>query len=104
MRISRPTEALPISTEQLEAPAGAAKASSPSRSEGASFSKVLDGLGREIDRGEAMSARALRGGDLSASELLALQAGIYRYSEAVELTTKFVDRLTGAVKTTLQSQ
>lgn len=102
MRIARPTEAMPIVAE----PPAVSKPETPSRgAPDASFSKVLHGLGREIDRGEAMSARAMRGrAELSATELLALQAGIYRYSEAVELATKLVDRATGAVRTTLQSQ
>lgn len=102
MRIARPTEAMP---NFVELPAGSEPATAARAAPDASFSKVLHGLGREIDRGEAMSSRAMRGSaDLSASELLALQAGIYRYSEAVELATKLVDRATGAVKTTLQSQ
>lgn len=103
MRITRPTEAplpMPPAPEpRVESPRA------PRAAEDSSFTKMLRNLGREIDRGEAMSARAMRGGaQLSASELLALQAGIYRYSEAVELATKLVDRATGAVRTTLQSQ
>ena len=34
--------------------------------------------------------------------LIALQAGIYRYTEAVDLAAKLVDRTTAAVKRTLQ--
>jgi hypothetical protein len=41
---------------------------------------------------------------MSPEALIALQAGIYRYSEAVDLVTKLVDRATQAVKTTLQNQ
>jgi hypothetical protein len=48
--------------------------------------------------------RALHGGDLGAAELLSLQAGIYRYSEAVDLSAKLVDRATSGVKTVLQGQ
>lgn len=103
MRIARPTEALPINVT-TESPA-ASSVPSASRPNATSFSRVLGSLGREIDRGEALSSRAARGGEgLSASDLLALQAGIYRYSEAVELSTKLVDRATSAVRTTLQSQ
>lgn len=103
MRIARPTEALPL---LVEPSLSNAEPATSARADGdAHFAKVLRGLGHELDRGEAMSSRAIRGGEgLSASQLLALQAGIYRYSEAVELTTKLVDRATGAVKTTLQSQ
>lgn len=72
------------------------------------FAEVLRGIGSELDRGEALSERAIHGGSASArlspEQLLALQAGIYRYSEAVDLVTKLVDRGTQAVKTTLQNQ
>lgn len=39
---------------------------------------------------------------MDAGELIALQAGIYRYTEAVDLAAKLVDRSTSAVRTTLQ--
>jgi hypothetical protein len=50
--------------------------------------------------------RAIEGGgkDLGPGELLALQAGVYRYSEAVDLSAKLVDRATSGVKTVLQGQ
>lgn len=65
------------------------------------FSKALGGVGRAIDGGEALIARAARGnlGGLDSAQLIALQAGIYRYSEAVDLVGKLVDRATSAVKT-----
>jgi hypothetical protein len=71
------------------------------------FAKILHGLGREVDRGEALVRRATGGGggqDLGNVELLALQAGVYRYSEAVDLSAKLVDRATSGVKTVLQGQ
>ena len=74
---------------------------------GATFGKLLRGLGRELDRGEALAERAIHGGasgEACPRALIALQAGIYRYSEAVDLVTKLVDRGTQAVKTTLQNQ
>lgn len=48
--------------------------------------------------------RAARRGAMDPAELLALQAGVYRYAQEVELASKVVDKATGAVKTTLQSQ
>ena len=78
-------------------PAGADGGPSP-------FARLLHQLGREVDRGEATMRRALHGGDLGAAELLSLQAGIYRYSEAVDLSAKLVDRATSGVKTVLQGQ
>jgi type III secretion system YscI/HrpB-like protein len=73
-----------------------------------SFTRLLEGLGRELHSGEVLAERAIRGGSgssgMSPEALLALQAGIYRYSEAVDLVTKLVDRAAQSVKTTLQNQ
>jgi hypothetical protein len=68
-----------------------------------SFERMLRGLGRQIDRGER-ATRAAQGayGGLDAAELIALQAGIYRYVEAIDLAAKLVDRATTAVRTVLQ--
>lgn len=70
------------------------------------FARILRGLGREVDHGEKVVRRAVEGGgkDLGPGELLALQAGVYRYSEAVDLSAKLVDRATSGVKTVLQGQ
>ena len=68
------------------------------------FRDVLTKLGTELDRGESLVEHAMKGGHsgLGAGELIALQAGIYRYTEAVDLAAKLVDRAGSAVKTTLQ--
>jgi hypothetical protein len=62
-------------------------------------------MGVELDRGEALVERVVTGRavGLDAAELIALQAGIYRYSEIVDLAAKFVDRAGSAVRTTLQA-
>jgi hypothetical protein len=68
---------------------------------GPSFADALHGVGAAVDRGEALIARASHGnlGGLDSAQLIALQAGIYRYSEAVDLVAKLVDRASTAVKT-----
>ena len=72
---------------------------------------VLDAIGgavRSIAQGERFVDgaihRARRGKDLEPGQLLALQAGVYRYTQELELAAKLVDKATGAVKQTLQSQ
>jgi hypothetical protein len=85
----------------------ATRAGPPAESEGPSpFARILHGLSREVDRGEQVTRRAIEGGgkDLGPGELLALQAGVYRYSEAVDLSSKLVDRASSGVKTVLQGQ
>ena len=65
---------------------------------------MLGRLGRSVDAGERLVERAVAGaGALDAGQLIALQAGIYRYTEAVDLAAKLVDRASAAVRTTLQS-
>lgn len=71
------------------------------------FARILHGLGREVDRGEGMVRRAIGASgaqEMGNVELLALQAGVYRYSEAVDLSAKLVDRAASGVKTVLQGQ
>jgi hypothetical protein len=106
MRIQRPSELIAPPTPPEPA---ASEPLQPARVEGPSpFASLMRGLGRQLDRGEALTENAIRGGGggrgLSPQALLALQAGIYRYVEAVDLVTKLVDRTTQAVKTTLQNQ
>ncbi len=107
MRIVRSSESVapyaPESpTSREDPPAG------ERRGEPTAFTHLLEGLGRELRAGEALAERAIRGGSgsgtMTPEALLALQAGIYRYSEEVDLVTKLVDRGTQAVKTTLQNQ
>ena len=80
-----------------------ASGGTPTKPAEATFSKALEGLGGAVDRGEALIARAAHGslGGLDSGQLIALQAGIYRYSEAVDLVAKVVDRTSNAVKTVI---
>jgi hypothetical protein len=70
------------------------------------FASVLQSLAREVHDGESLTRSAIgaarAGQSLGPAELIALQAGIYRYGEAVDLASRLVDRATGAVKTVLQ--
>jgi hypothetical protein len=97
------------SSSTVLAPAVAQAATSPSRpapSPKTEFSEVLRGLGSAIDQGELVVGRALGGGPLGkldSAELIRLQASIYRYTEAVDLVGKMVDRACNAVRTTLSN-
>jgi hypothetical protein len=99
------TRELPAATEAIlpnrtaETSPGEGTAPSP-------FARVLANLGKEVDRGEHTISQVIHGGgkDVGAGDLLALQAQVYRYSEAVDLAAKLVDRLTSGVKTVLQNQ
>lgn len=86
-------------------PRPSTKVSEPTPAPSQNFRHLLEALGRQLDQGEALVERASGGGAraLGAGELIALQAGIYRYTEAVELTARFVDRAQNAVRTLLES-
>jgi hypothetical protein len=77
----------------------------PSAPKAADFARIWRQVGREIDQGEALigSARQAVVGRMDAGTLIALQAGIYRYGEAIDLTVKLVDRVSTAVRTILES-
>jgi len=66
------------------------------------FVRAMRGLAREIDVGEARAAAASQLRSYDTATLIALQVGIYRYTEAVDLASKIVDRATNAVRTVLQ--
>jgi hypothetical protein len=117
MRVNRTSEATPFAPsarlpESERRPS--TQGSTPSETRAASpvtgsqpFASLLRGLGQELDRGEDLAQKAIHGGahaGTSPEKLIALQAGIYRYSEAVDLASKLVDRGTQAVRTTLQNQ
>ncbi len=71
------------------------------------FQRILQGLGSQLERGERTMDRVTHahgGAEMGAQDLLALQADVYRYSEAVDLSAKLVDRTTNGVKTVIQGQ
>jgi hypothetical protein len=88
----------------LASPAIVGKAPEP-RAEPERFEQLMRRLAHEIDRGEAVVRRGehVHYAGLDAAQLIALQAGIYRYSEAVDLVVKLVDRAATATKTILES-
>jgi len=72
------------------------------------FARLLEGIGREVDHGESVMRGAIdatrAGVTIAPAELIALQAGVYRYGQAVDLASRLVDRATGSVKTVIQGQ
>jgi hypothetical protein len=72
------------------------------------FARVLAGYGRELEAGERLIKGVVHSARSSVSlgpgELIALQAGIYRYGQAVDLASRIIDRATTSIKTILQAQ
>jgi len=95
-----------LRTEQvLNAPPASAprvRASSPAAEGESPFARALQGIAHEVDVGEVQTANASQLRNYDTGTLIALQVGIYRYTEAVDLASKIVDRATNAVRTVLQ--
>jgi hypothetical protein len=86
--------------------APSAKPPAPSHPEEPSaFGRLVRGLGTEVQRGEALVHHAIAsasGADLDPGQLIALQAGVYRYSEAVDMASRLVENATTGLKTVIQ--
>jgi len=64
------------------------------------LSNVMDGQ-NALD---SIIAKASSGKQFSNQELLAMQAGVYKFSQELELTSKVVEKATSGVKQTMQTQ
>jgi hypothetical protein len=69
---------------------------------------AINGLFANIEKGQVQMDKLINGGlsgkNFSNSELLALQAGMYKYSQELELTSKVVEKATSGLKDTLKTQ
>jgi hypothetical protein len=100
-------ESTPAPRQALEdAPRRPASPSAGSVESPSPFARLVQRLGEEVTQGEGLVQGALRArnGTIGPAELIALQAGVYRYSEAVDLAAKLVDHATTGIKTVLQGQ
>ena len=89
------------------ASAAIAPTSPPEAPRGPSFQSVLKHAAEDLAEGERFMRQALRVSrrqDVSPAQLVAIQAGVYRYGQELELAGRLVDKATSAVRTTLQSQ
>jgi hypothetical protein len=69
-----------------------------------SFQKIAESTMKAESRMDAMIQAARNGKSFSASELLALQVEVFRYSQTVEVISHSADKLVGAIKQTLGTQ
>jgi hypothetical protein len=93
------------------APGGPKKAAPPASSGAAAASSLARRLGQALSgaaKGEAqldaILDAAARGKTFTSTELLAMQATVFRYSQTVEVLSRATDRLVGAVKQTVGTQ
>jgi hypothetical protein len=80
---------------------GRALDSAPTRS---GWKRLLNDIMSGQDKYGEIMRMAMSGREFSNTELLALQAGVYRFSQELELTSKVVEKGTSAIKQTLNTQ
>jgi len=92
--------------DERSAPERPAPTHLPGREAPSAFAAVMQRFSKEADRGEATVHRVLDAArhavPLDPASLLALQAGIYRYGETMDLAARIVDKVSGGAKTILQ--
>jgi hypothetical protein len=81
--------------------AGPRKTAAPAPSPVRALLEKTVGTEQRVD---SLLAAAARGRTFSPGELLALQATVFRYSQAVEIVSRATDKLVGAVKQTMGTQ
>jgi len=75
----------------------------PKSTETVSFAATLNRVGKEMNAGEGLIEKATHATSaMPLHEVVALQAGMYRYTETLTVVSKSVDGLTNGLKTVLQ--
>ena len=75
-----------------------------SRTEQSRMLKVFDGIIQGQDKMQGIINMALSGRQFSPPELIIMQAGVYRFSQELELTSKVVEKATSGIKQTMNTQ
>jgi hypothetical protein len=78
------------------------------KSEVSKATSMVSSMVQNIEKGGATMDKLINGGlsgkNFSNSELLSLQAGMYKYTQELELTGKVVEKATSGLKDTLKTQ
>ena len=81
-----------------------AKINKPGTGNDAGLEKLFGGVMEGQGKLDKIIKLATSGKSFSPTELLAVQAGVYKFSQELELTSKVVEKATSGVKQTLQTQ
>ena len=68
------------------------------------LANMLDSMLNGQDKMQGIMNMALSGRQFSPPELIAMQAGVYRFSQELELTSKVIEKATSGIKQTMNTQ
>jgi len=93
-----------LSQAKINANMPATKVGAASKAKHSRMTKLLEGLVHGQDKMTKIMHMALSGRQFSPPELIAMQAGVYRFSQELELTSKVVEKATSGIKQTMNTQ
>ena len=97
------TEVLRVARRaQVEVPAIGESLNRPGLQQG--IQRIMEDVMQGQNKLEEIISLALSGRSFSTPELLAMQAGVYRFTQELELTSKVVEKATSTVKQTMNTQ
>lgn len=78
------------------------------KAETSKTTSLLKGIVENMEKGQASIDKLINGGlngsNFSNTEMLSMQAGMYKYTQELELTGKVVEKATSGLKDTLKTQ
>lgn len=93
-----------IAQAKIEATQGSKRVNEAAQSYRSWFASSLENLVGGQDKMTELMNLALSGRQFSSPELIAMQAGVYRYAQELELTSKVVEKATSGIKQTMNTQ
>jgi len=93
-----------LSQTKLEATNSLKRVQQAANTERSHLANMLEKMIQGQDKMTGIMNMAMSGKNFSPSELLAMQAQVYRYSQELELTSKVVEKGTGGLKQLSQTQ
>lgn len=76
----------------------------PRASWSSGIQRIMEDVMQGQNKLEEIMALSLSGRNFSMPELLAMQAGVYRFTQELELTSKVVEKATSTIKQTMNTQ
>jgi hypothetical protein len=93
-----------LQTAKLNATSPSTRVGAAEKAERGKMADMLNELINGQDKMSKIMNMALSGRQFSPPELLAMQAGVYRFSQELELTSKVVEKATSGIKQTMNTQ
>lgn len=93
-----------LSQAKINASTPSLKVNPMSEAGNSKWGKVLQEMMDGQDKMNGIMKMALSGRQFSPPELLAMQAGVYRFSQELELTSKVIEKATSGIKQTMNTQ